>query len=304
MGVPRTRPPVWEPGPVHFTAMEDNIAIVGRGRIASALGLAWAAAGADVTLLVRGAGAGVELPLVIGRDGWLGAIRRAGVVVLATPDAAITEAAASVAELNVLTPAHVVLHCSGLLDRTALEPAQPSGAALGSVHPLMAVTSSAAVAMERLRGAFAGIEGDARAEETAERLARMAGMFPVRISATAKPAYHAAAAMTSNFTVAVYDAARRVAVHGGVPESLARQIYLPLLRGTVENLETEAPSVALTGAIRRGDVATVAAHLAAVGSGDLRRLYLELGWATLALAREGGLEESQASEIERVLRGQ
>jgi predicted short-subunit dehydrogenase-like oxidoreductase (DUF2520 family) len=282
--------------------MEDNIAIVGRGRIGSALGLAWAAAGADVTLLARGAGAGVELPLAIGRDAWLGAIRRAGVVVLATPDAAITEAAASVAELNALSPAHVILHCSGLLDRTALEPAQPSGAALGSLHPLMAVTSSAAVAMERLRGAFAGIEGDARAEEAAERLARMAGMFPVRISATAKPAYHAAAAMTSNFTVAVYDAARRVAVHGGVPESLARQIYLPLLRGTVENLETEAPSVALTGAIRRGDAATVAAHLAAVGSGDLRRLYLELGWATLALAREGGLEESQASGIEQVLR--
>jgi predicted short-subunit dehydrogenase-like oxidoreductase (DUF2520 family) len=283
--------------------MEDNIAIVGRGRIGSALGLAWAAAGADVTLLARGAGAGVELPLAIGRDAWLGAIRRAGVVVLATPDAAITEAAASVAELNVLTPAHVVLHCSGLLDRTALEPAQPSGAALGSVHPLMAVTSSAAVAMERLRGAFAGIEGDARAEEAAERLARMAGMFPVRISATAKPAYHAAAAMTSNFTVAVYDAARRVAVHGGVPESLARQIYLPLLRGTVENLETEAPSVALTGAIRRGDAATVAAHLAAVGSGDLRRLYLELGWATLALARQGGLEPALADRIGKVLRG-
>lgn len=289
---------------MHFTVMGDNIAIVGRGRIGSALGLAWAAAGADVTLLARGAGAGVELPLAVGRDAWLGAIRRAGVVVLATPDAAITEVAVSVAELDVLSPAHVVLHCSGLLDRTALDPARPSGAALGSLHPLMAVTSSAAVAVERLRGAFAGIEGDARAEEAAERLARMAGMSPVRIPAAAKPAYHAAAAMTSNFTVAVYDAACRVAVHGGVPESLARQIYLPLLRGTVENLETEAPSVALTGAIRRGDAATVAAHLAAVGSGDLRRLYLELGWATLALARRAGLEESQASEVERAMRSE
>lgn len=266
------------------------------------LGFAWTRAGVDVTLLVRNDGADPGLPLAIGHDRWAGAIRRASVILIVTPDAAITTSAVTLAQLGVVSSTHVVLHCSGLLDRTALDPLRPTGAGLGSIHPLMAV-ATAAEAPERLRGAFAGIEGDAVAEQVAARLAALAGMEAVSIPSAAKPAYHAAAAMASNFTVAVYDAARRVAVHGGVPESLARRIYLPLLRGTVDNLRTEEPAVALTGAIRRGDAGTVAAHLAAVGSGDLRRLYLELGWATLALAREGGLDPGLAERIGKVLRG-
>ena len=183
-----------------------------------------------------------------------------------------------------------------------LEPLGASGAALGSMHPLMAV-SNAAEAASRLAGAFAAVEGDSRAVATASTLARDLGMGPVEIAADAKPAYHAAAAITSKFPVTVYDAAIQVAVHGGVPEALARRLYLPLLRGTVENLAQAGPVAALTGAIRRGDTSTVAAHLAAVGAGDARHLYLELGWATVALARRAGLDEAAARRMEGVLRG-
>jgi predicted short-subunit dehydrogenase-like oxidoreductase (DUF2520 family) len=282
--------------------MTESVAIVGRGRIGAGIGLALSAGGTAVTLLVRSPGSVGDLPVAVEPAAWREVIARCRVVLVATPDDAIPAAATALAELDVIGGGHSVLHCSGLLDQTALAPLTPSGAALGSLHPLMAVPD-AVEAPTRLRGAFAGVEGDARAIEAAVRLSERCGMQPVRLTSAAKPAYHAAAAMVSNFTVAVYAAARRVAEAGGVAADMAAKIYLPLLRGTVDNLEHHDPVVALTGAIRRGDAETVRAHLGAVGAGDLRRLYLELGWATLTLARDAGLDPARVASIERVLRG-
>lgn len=219
---------------------------------------------------------------------------------MATPDREIHGVARILAELHVVHARHVVLHTSGLLDRTALAPLVMSGAALGSLHPLMAV-ARAEDAPGQLRGASAGIEGDPAAMAVAAHLATLAGMTPVPIPSGAKAGYHAAAAMVSNFTVALYDAARRVAEQNGVPPESAASIYLPLLRGTVANLELQEPAVALTGAIRRGDAETVAAHLHAMRGDDVRRLYVELGKATLQLAREAGLDAAAAERVGKVL---
>ncbi|HET7603577.1 MAG TPA: Rossmann-like and DUF2520 domain-containing protein [Gemmatimonadales bacterium] len=276
-----------------------RIAVVGRGRIGAGLGLVWSRAGAGVTLLVRDAGTTHGLAAA-GPEAWAAAIANAECVLLATPDREIHGVARQLAELGAVHSRHVVLHTSGLLDRTALAPLAMSGAGLGSLHPLMAV-ARAEDAPEQVRGGFAGIEGDAPAVAAATHLATLAGMIPVPIPSSAKAAYHAAATMVSNYTVTLYDSARRLAEQHGVPSESAARIYLPLLRGTVTNLEGQEPAAALTGAIRRGDAETVAAHLRALGDADLRRLYVELGRATLQLARRAGLEEEAAERVAGVL---
>ncbi len=220
-------------------------------------------------------------------------------VLIATPDAAIHPVAAALQELGAVRPSHVVLHLSGLHDREALAPLGVTGAALGSLHPLQAV-SDPETAPARLEGAFAGVEGDDRAMASAERLARAAGMTPVRLPAGSKPGYHAAAAMASNLTVALFALAMRVAERAGVPAESVGPMYFGLLRGTVENLEGRDPAAALTGAIRRGDVATVRAHLEAV-RGDEREVYRLLGREALGLAQRAGLAAAAAEEIRRLL---
>lgn len=264
------------------------------------LGMALAAAGNEVAHLVRTnrpapTGAG----LFVGEEAWGAAIGRASVVLVATPDAAITPAAAALAALGAVTSRHVVLHLSGLHDRTALAPLGPTGAALGSLHPLQAI-SDPATAIVRLHGAYAGVEGDPRAIRVAEALARAAGMRPVTIPSAAKPGYHAAAAMVSNFTVALFDAACRVAERAGVPRESIPPMYAALLRGTVENIAESGSARALTGAIRRGDAATVRAHLAALGPAEAS-LYRVLGGEVLRLAKEAGLDAAAAERIAAAL---
>ncbi len=85
-----------------------------------------------------------------------------------------------------------------------------------------------------------------------------------------------------------------------MPEGEAIPAVLPLVRGTLENLEQLGVAAALTGPIARGDVDTVRLHLARLSPGE-RALYSALGLEALRLARAAGLDAHRAAEMEALL---
>jgi predicted short-subunit dehydrogenase-like oxidoreductase (DUF2520 family) len=223
------------------------------------------------------------------------------VILIAVPDDAIPDVVRELAESAVLRRDHAVLHTSGVQDRAVLEPLTRTGAAVGSLHPLQTIADPATAA-SALRGAYAAVEGDERASALASELARAVGAIPFSISGAHKARYHAAAAMVANFGVGVVALAGRLARSAGVGESLAGRIYLPLLLGTIRNIEALGPRGALTGPIRRGDLQTIQRHLAALGPAE-REAYCALGKVTLELAREAGLPPERAAKVEELFRG-
>lgn len=277
--------------------MALRVAIVGAGRMGQGLALALSRSGAVVSLVGRSSKP-VTPPLVVDTD-WSKACANADLILLAVPDSAIPAVGTRLLASGAVAPHHVVLHLSGLLDQHALDVLAPTGAALGSFHPLQTVADPA-TAPDRFRGAYAGVEGGERAMVAGEALAGAIGMTPVRIPSGAKAAYHVGATFVANYTVALTALAARLAKAAGVPPGEASRIYLPLLRGATENLERMPPAEALTGAIRRGDVGTVAAHMDALSPSD-RRLYAMLGREALALSRTAGLTAKVADEIGRLL---
>lgn len=290
------------PGLLHYSGMIEPVAIIGAGRMGAGLGLALADAGAGVTLLARTARAAVgPLSVVAPEAAWARPLAGAGTVIVATPDDEITAAAERLSGLG-LQNSPVALHLSGLKDHHSLDALSGQSSGLGSLHPLMAVPDPLR-GPELLRGAWAAVEGNGQAAiERAIELARHAGMEPVLLPAGAKPAYHAAASIASNYTVTLYDIAIRTAVAAGIAEDSASRMFLPLMRGTVENLAHASPAEALTGAIRRGDSETVRLHLAALGDGADARCYRELGLVTLELAVRAGLGAEAAERVRRELR--
>jgi predicted short-subunit dehydrogenase-like oxidoreductase (DUF2520 family) len=148
-----------------------------------------------------------------------------------------------------------------------------------------------------LRGAIASVEGDPRAVEMAERLARAVGMRPVRIASADKARYHAGAVFASNYVVAVAEVARQILVDAGLPPESAWQGLQGLLRGTFESLEAGLPVDALTGPISRGDAATVRKHLSLL-TGEQAELYRVLGRVALDLAH---LSQAEKAEISKAL---
>jgi predicted short-subunit dehydrogenase-like oxidoreductase (DUF2520 family) len=279
---------------------QPRITIIGAGRMGQGLGLALKRRGYKVVLVNR-APRDVIAPLILHQGSRAEATTEAELVLIATPDDAISAVAQELAAERAISRDQVVLHLSGLLDRTALAALEETGAGCGSFHPLQSVAEPGTAA-ERLKGAYVGIEGDERALIAAERLANTLRMIPVRIPAEAKPAYHAGAAFVANYTVALVGVAERLARSAGVSAEIAARIYLPLLGGAVANLTSLGPAASLTGAVRRGDVQTIQSHLEALSPED-RKLYRSVGKAAVALAREAGLSDAAAGKVEAILDG-
>src|SRR5690606_24287151 len=104
-----------------------------------------------------------------------------------------------------------------------------------------------------------------------------------------RPNYHAAAVFASNYLVTLAATAVRILREIGVPEEDALPALIPLMRGTLDNLEDLGLASALTGPIARGDLDTVRTHLARLSPDD-RALYCALGRETLQLALAAGLD--------------
>ncbi len=178
-----------------------------------------------------------------------------GLVVIATPDAEITECAGALAP-GVRSGA-LVLHLSGACTLDELDKLRVSrpDVHIGSLHPLQSLPS-ADVGMARLAGSWCAVDGPI----AVERLAVSLGMRPFRIPESNRVAYHAAATIASNHVVALLGQAMRVAAGAGLPSAA----LWPLVRATVDNVVTHGPVDALTGPVSRGDVDTVARHLDAL----------------------------------------
>jgi predicted short-subunit dehydrogenase-like oxidoreductase (DUF2520 family) len=182
--------------------------------------------------------------------------QNAGLVVIATPDAALEATAAAVtADLR---PGALVIHLSGARGLDALEPITQarSDVAVGALHPLQTLASADDAGRAALRGAWAAVAGP----DDVGVLAVELGLRPFRVDDSSRALYHAAACVASNHLVALLGQVDRLADAAGVPS----EAFAPLVRTTVDNAFSRGPAAALTGPVARGDVATVAAHLDAM----------------------------------------
>ena len=222
-------------------------------------------------------------------------IAQLAIIILAVRDDAIRPLAGVLADAGTIGSQQVVLHLSGVHGQEALGPLVGSRAALGSLHPLQTISEPERAA-ERLKGAWAAVEGMPRAMEAAERLAQDVGLRPFRIASQAKPVYHAGAVFASNYFVVVEAVAQRLLRHAGLTDAEAWQALRPLVEGTLENLARLGPVGALTGPVARGDEATVRRHVEALTQDDAA-LYRVLGRAALELAQKRGMDEGLAARI-------
>ncbi len=259
--------------------VQRGLALVGPGRAGTTIARALVARGWTAVAV---AGRDPESRSVRDVAARLGAERRpvadvargAQLVLIATPDAAIADAARALAPG--LEPGALVLHLSGacLLDELGKLAQVRPDVRVGSLHPLQSLPSPD-VGVARLVGAWCAVDGP----DEVERIAVSLGMRPFRVDAEHRAAYHASACVASNHLVALVGQAARLAEQAGVPA----EALLPLVRATVDNIEALGVRDALTGPVARGDVDTVTRHLDALPA-DERAAYRALARAALRLA--------------------
>ncbi|MGQ0562039.1 MAG: Rossmann-like and DUF2520 domain-containing protein [Gemmatimonadota bacterium] len=283
-----------------------NIVIVGPGRMGLALGAAFRKADAVERLVYYGRA--IEAPPHPMFDGPAAAEYRVGphplppgtsVVILAVPDSALPEVAYDLAAFGPPPPACIALHLAGAISTDVLAPLYAQGYVVGSMHPLQAI-ADAWHSGDRLFGSAYALAGEPEAIGLARRLVAALDGLPLIIAPNQRQIYHASAVVASNYLIALLAFAVRLMMQAGVSEADALAALLPLVHGTLENLEQLGVGAALTGPIARGDADTIRLHLARLSESE-RALYCGLGRELLRVARAAGLDPAKAADIEQLI---
>jgi len=227
-------------------------------------------------------------------------VTRADLTFLTVPDDAI----AAVCESIVWPASSSVVHCSGALSLDVLDSAAQTGAATGSLHPLQTFAAGGDHAARLSDISYALEASSNELHDTLQALVEALGGRPQWISSADKPLYHASAAMASNYLVALLGDASKLWESFGHSRDNGLQSLLPLVRGTIDNLQGIGFPDALTGPIARGDVETVRIHLKALTTSqpDIVASYAAMGKRTVALGLEKGtLSEGAARAMYELL---
>ncbi|MDD3678575.1 MAG: DUF2520 domain-containing protein [Dehalococcoidales bacterium] len=222
----------------------------------------------------------------------------ADLVFIATPDDVIP----SVASQVIWRKGQMVVHCSGADPVDILNPAKKAGSQTGVFHPLQ---TFAAGLDENLKGITFAVEAEEPLLTQLKEMAQILGGNWIQLKSKDRAIYHAAAVFACNYLVTLADIAANLWESIEVPRDKAVLALLPLMRGTINNIESIGVTNSLTGPIARGDSGTVKKHLAALDNidPDITKLYRELGLNTIPIAiGKGKLDKSQAEDIERILK--
>jgi len=227
------------------------------------------------------------------------AVGDSDIVLITTPDEAIGQVARQLGSARIDWKGRITYHCSGCLSSDILSPLAELGSAIGSIHPLHTFAHPAHT-VSRWEGCYFFIEGDAQAQQVAlEMVAALEGRGVV-ISPRQKILYHASATMASNYLVSLIWLSLLLWEKIGITFSEGASALMPLMKGTLEDVEKLGVASALTGPIVRGDLQTVRAHLQALREADSRawQVYRKLGAATTELAsRKSLLTPQQRDEL-------
>jgi len=192
-----------------------------------------------------------------------------------------------------------VVHCSGAHSVDILEPASKLGAHVGSFHPLQTFADFHQ-AIDNLPGSTFALEGEEPLLSTLKELASLLDGNWVVLKPGDKVLYHAAAVFACNYMVTLVKLAADLWLDFGVSIKEATRALLPLLKGTINNIDTIGLPDCLTGPIARGDIGTIQRHLTALEAKapSLLATYRQLGLQTIPIAlAKGRINERKAEEM-------
>jgi predicted short-subunit dehydrogenase-like oxidoreductase (DUF2520 family) len=285
--------------------MLEKIGFIGAGKVGTALAVLLSRKGYKVTSVFdqNALAAGSLATQIKGcrvMDSAQQTVNAAQIIFITTPDSVIPV----IADTMKWQRGQGVIHCSGADSTAVLAPAKTAGAMAAAFHPLQTF-AGAKEAMENIPGSTFAIEAEEPLLGTLKKMATDLRGNWITLSADDKAAYHAAAVFASNYLVTLVKMATDLWQTFSIPADQATKALMPLIRGTLHNIETLGLPNCLTGPIARGDSGTVEKHLNTISEKTpaLLSSYKALGLQTIpiAVARKT-IDNEQARELEFILK--
>ena len=185
---------------------------------------------------------------------------REDIIFITTSDSEIEKSCKEFIQNREFKEGCLLIHCSGALSSQVLSSAQKVGLYVGSIHPMQSF-ANIEQAINNLPESFWGVEGDTEIIERLKELVEDMEGTPLKISSDDKSLYHTGAVIACNYFVTLIELSLKLYEKIGISREEALKAFLPLLKGTVRNIELLGTTQALTGPVARGDVITIQKHI-------------------------------------------
>lgn len=278
-----------------------KISVIGIGRLGGALALALSEKGYEIENLFARRKENAERISNITHSKILSADEfekiESDLILITTQDSEIETVAENLA--GKLRTKPIILHTSGSLSSDILQKLKAINCPVGSLHPLVSISDSF-LGKSRFENAFFCVEGDEKATGAAKKIVNDLGGKSFSIETKYKALYHASAVTASGHLVALEDAAIEMLSKCGLSEAQSKEIFLPLIESTVENLRSQTTFEALTGTFARADAETLEKHLNVLErevSAEAFEIYLLLGERSLKLAEKRGADAKRLENM-------
>ncbi len=220
-------------------------------------------------------------------------------VFITTPDDVIGQVAS---EVN-WQPGRTVIHCSGANSTAVLRPAKQAGCHVGCMHPCNTF-ASIQQSLENLPGSTFTLEAEEPVLGDLKGFAQSLNGRWMPLQEKDKPLYHASVCIACNYMYTIISMATDLWKHFDLSQADATTAFMPILSGTLNNIENVGFPGCLTGPIARGDVGTIQKHLAALEQHEpsMVPLYKALGLETIPIGiAKGTLSQEKAEELRKLL---
>jgi predicted short-subunit dehydrogenase-like oxidoreductase (DUF2520 family) len=288
---------------------KERIAILGAGKVGTAMGYLLKRAGHDIVavadLFLEEAQRAVAYTGGEPTTDLVHAAREADCIFITTLDDAIKSVCEAVSAEGGFSKGAKVVHTSGVGGLDLLRTAKRRGAHVACIHPLQTFADVES-AIGKIPGSTFGITADEEILSWADGIVGDLGGRPFHVPGEDKALYHAAACMASNYLVTLMYLVEEIYGRMGLSREEAIRAVWPLVKGTVENIDRKGTVPSLTGPIARGDGGTVRKHVRGFRKRfpGLLKIYREMGLFTAELAaRKGSLKDEQLAEIRSILKG-
>jgi predicted short-subunit dehydrogenase-like oxidoreductase (DUF2520 family) len=280
-----------------------KISVIGIGRLGGALAIALSKKGFEIENLVSRKKETAQrlISLIESRPKILSANDlskiSSDIIFITTQDFEIENTAKDLA-IN-LQNQPFVFHTSGAQSSEILKDLRDIGCRIGSIHPLVSI-SDPVLGANRFEGVYFCVEGDAEAVAKAEEVVSVLGGKSFSIETKYKALYHASAVTACGHLVALIDVAIEMLLKCGLKENQAHNTLLPLIKSTIENLNRQTVSQALTGTFARADAKTFEKHLEILSesvSQQAIEVYLQLGERSTHLAEKQGVDAEKIKQL-------
>jgi predicted short-subunit dehydrogenase-like oxidoreductase (DUF2520 family) len=288
---------------------KERIAIIGSGKVGTAVGYLLKRAGHDIVavadVFLEEAQRAVVYTGGEPTTDLVHAARGADCILITTNDDAISAVCKTVVTGGGVDKGDKVVHTSGAGGLDLLREAKRHGAHVACIHPLQTFADVES-AIGKIPGSTFGITADEEILSWADAIVGDLGGRPFHVPDEDKALYHAAACMASNYLVTLMYLVEEIYGRMGLSREEAIRAFWPLVKGTIGNIESKGTIASLTGPIARGDGGTIRKHVRGFRTRfpSLLKLYREMGLFTAEVAaRKGSVKDEQLAEIRSILKG-